>query len=209
MKSKLLYLLAIILCCVLSVQAQSVTGITPSSGHRGQALTVTITGSGTHFITASPTLVALFSSATSTAITGTVTGASSNTSLTVLFSIPLNTLEGIWSLLTVNTDDGEMVLNNAFTILTAGVKEQTVNQPALSVYPNPTTDMLNIGKLEKVTEVSIYDVSGKMVHSIQEPARNPDGPLRISTGPLRLLPGTYVMTVRTSSGVRYCRFVKE
>jgi hypothetical protein len=56
-----------------------------------------------------------------------------------------------------------LVLNGGFEDWTTGIDETVHGNLSLSVYPNPTADILKIGLPGKVNSVFIYDITGRMV----------------------------------------------
>ena len=51
-----------------------------------------------------------------------------------------------------------------------GTSEVNASKNNVKVYPNPFTDVLNIADVSKVKFISIMDVSGKLVKTIDKPA---------------------------------------
>jgi len=78
---------------------------------------------------------------------------------------------------------------------TAGIKKLE-----LSIYPNPTTEILNVKTLEKVLEVSIFDVTGKQIN-----AKIINGQINVSP----LLKGNYILKVVTDKAVYQEKFIKK
>ena len=69
----------------------------------------------------------------------------------------------------------------------------------LVVYPNPATDFINIKSMKiDIEKVFIHDLSGKMVYSGNE--------RRISVS--HLPSSTYVISIKTSDGVKSFKFIK-
>ena len=67
------------------------------------------------------------------------------------------------------------------------------------VYPNPTTDFLNILTDEQILEVSIFDINGKQILKLNEKR------LDVSN----LTSGIYLIEVKTASGKSILKFVKK
>lgn len=73
-------------------------------------------------------------------------------------------------------------------------------QLALSIYPNPTSDILNIKTEEKIKNISIFDFSGKKV-GVQVKGSEVD----VKT----LTPGNYIISIETAAGVTTEKFIKK
>ena len=71
---------------------------------------------------------------------------------------------------------------------------------ALFIYPNPAGSQLNVLTSSKIAEaIYIYDVSGKIIYSQEDPSLNEFGVLVVDLGDIRS--GIYFLTLRTSEGV--------
>ncbi|WP_027376685.1 T9SS type A sorting domain-containing protein [Kaistella palustris] len=66
----------------------------------------------------------------------------------------------------------------------------TKSKFALSVYPNPATDVINLRSAEKISEISIFDLSGKLVKTAAETSVNVQD----------LAKGSYVVSVKYANG---------
>lgn len=75
---------------------------------------------------------------------------------------------------------------------------------ALNVYPNPATTLLNVEAAGAISEVAVYDLSGRMVlsHQVSE-----EGAVALSIA--NLSAGTYVVKVQTQNGIEHKTFVKR
>lgn len=83
---------------------------------------------------------------------------------------------------------------------TLAVKETDKN---LSIYPNPTSDILFIRAVnEKVETVSIFDMSGKTIFTDSSSAK-----LRINVRPFPT--GAYLILVKTPTGNKTFKFIKK
>jgi hypothetical protein len=58
-----------------------------------------------------------------------------------------------------NTNGNKLVIINDATLATSDTKAK----PKFSIYPNPTTDFINIQGDEKIREAAVYEMSGKLV----------------------------------------------
>ncbi|SHM14819.1 DUF5074 domain-containing protein [Chryseobacterium polytrichastri] len=81
------------------------------------------------------------------------------------------------------------------TLATAEVKKIE-----LGIYPNPTSDVLNIKTQEKIVSAVIFDLSGKMINA---PINN--GQINVST----LTKGMYILKVVTDKAVYQQKFIKN
>lgn len=83
----------------------------------------------------------------------------------------------------------------ASTLATVEVKKLQ-----LGIYPNPTSDVLNIKTQEKIVSAVIFDLSGKMINA---PINN--GQINVST----LTKGMYILKVVTDKAVYQQKFIKN
>lgn len=107
--------------------------ISPNSGNKGQALLVTITGVNTTFTQSSNTTVALTSlTGGGTPIVTPTALAQNNTTLRTLISIPSDATPGQYTLIVSTSNDGNLILPNAFTVTggTSGTPKITAVTPS-------------------------------------------------------------------------------
>lgn len=81
-----------------------------------------------------------------------------------------------------------------------GVNDLVSFENAIAIYPNPTSDMLNIKSKDKVTAVSISDMSGKRIE-----ARVINNTVDVRG----LQSGTYIINVVTEAGNSSQKFIKK
>jgi len=81
------------------------------------------------------------------------------------------------------------------TLATAEVKKLQ-----FGIYPNPTTDVLNIKTQDKITNALIFDLSGKMIN-----AQINNGQINVSS----LTKGMYILKVVTDKAVYQQKFIKN
>jgi hypothetical protein len=74
----------------------------------------------------------------------------------------------------------------------------------LSLYPNPTSDILHLNGLQNQSLVAIYDVTGKMVLQV-EVDKNSNNSINIAS----LNPGFYQCSIRQSTQTSVLSFVKQ
>ncbi|QQQ28568.1 T9SS-dependent choice-of-anchor J family protein [Chryseobacterium indoltheticum] len=81
-----------------------------------------------------------------------------------------------------------------------GVNDVQATKSLLSIYPNPTTDFLNIKTEKSIGNVSVFDISGKNVN-VKSDGDKID---------VRSLPaGTYLINIETKDGVSTEKFIKK
>jgi len=87
----------------------------------------------------------------------------------------------------------------AYSFCSLGTGETKTKENSLSIYPNPTTQLLYIGKEsdKKYSEISIIDMSGKLV--IQKRDHQAGKAIDVSV----LVPATYMIVSKTADGRIY------
>lgn len=85
--------------------------------------------------------------------------------------------------------------------------DDNINQNKLEVYPNPVVDKLNlkISDIVEISEIQIMDISGKTVMKF-DGVKDQNNYFSLDVGDL--LPGTYIVMVKTSNYVYHRKFVK-
>ncbi|MFC3159886.1 Por secretion system C-terminal sorting domain-containing protein [Chryseobacterium arachidis] len=89
---------------------------------------------------------------------------------------------------------------------TLGTGEVKPKENSLSIYPNPASQFLYIGREadKKYAEVSIIDMSGKLIQQKKDHQYNE--PINVSS----LIPGTYLVVSKTKDGKLYRnKFIKK
>lgn len=90
------------------------------------------------------------------------------------------------------------------TIIVSQTATLGVNNNALSIitlYPNPTSDFLNIKTSQKISKIEIYDMSGKLIKS----ERLKEEKINVQS----LLKGNYLLKIQTENGVVNSKFIKN
>lgn len=85
--------------------------------------------------------------------------------------------------------------------MTTGIEQQA--ESYLRIYPNPTTDFIQISGLNGNTKIEIYNLSGKLleISNMQFSSNRID---------IRTLPkGIYMLKVHNQNGVEIAKFIKE
>jgi hypothetical protein len=83
------------------------------------------------------------------------------------------------------------------TVTTIGIEEP--HSSVVTVYPNPTSDQLQVNSEEQVEEILIHDLFGAVVQQENTP----------SFSVANLASGVYLLQVKTNEGIVHSRFVKE
>ncbi|KMQ68195.1 secretion protein [Chryseobacterium sp. FH2] len=144
-----------------------------------------------------------------------------NTSLAIVKTVKSNTNPSVVSAV-INTND-ELVLapqgNGSSEVVVSfnsngKVVEKTlsvnaisgalstveVKKTQLSIYPNPVTDILNIKTQDKVLDIAVYDISGRLMNTKLENSQ-----VNVST----LLKGIYIVKIVTDKAVYQQKLIKN
>lgn len=84
------------------------------------------------------------------------------------------------------------------TLATSEVSK--VSSSSVSVFPNPTTDVLNIKSKDKVNSIEIYDISGRKVSAEL---------VGDKVNVRHLNPGSYIINIETKAGKTTEKFIKK
>ncbi|MEI6433849.1 MAG: T9SS type A sorting domain-containing protein [Bacteroidota bacterium] len=101
--------------------------------------------------------------------------------------------------LTVTNPNGTNSVTKTNYIYVGGVGMNDISAPAVSVFPNPASDQINIICGDQIQKITLLDISGKEVYSGVEKNIN------IS----KLQTGIYFIRTVTGKGVSTIRFIKE
>lgn len=88
----------------------------------------------------------------------------------------------------------------AVTSITGSLATAEVKKVEFTIYPNPVSDILNIRTQEKILNVSLYDMSGKMVNT-----QFRDGQINVSSLPK----GVYMVIAKTEDAVYQQKLIKK
>ena len=100
----------------------------------------------------------------------------------------------------VSSDNYMMMVDDfKITATTLGTSETAIKK-TLSIYPNPTTDIINVITKDKITDISVYDLSGKKMTI--ERANN-------FINVKHLQNGTYIINIETPEGKSSQKFIKK
>lgn len=110
------------------------------------------------------------------------------------------------ALITHEVDDSELGMVD-FTPLgmceDVGVSELNVGH--LSVYPNPATDQINIEASDKIENIRVFDLHGRLILNGEEESKQQTSTLNLS----ELDQGLYLLQVETEAGLQSKRFFKK
>lgn len=83
-------------------------------------------------------------------------------------------------------------------------EEETLNEVTVKVFPNPTTDVLNIESItQQLTEVSIVDLNGRLVKSLEVDSNVVNANIQ------DLKPGLYIVNISNNETTISRKFIKE
>lgn len=143
--------------------------ISPTGADPGQTLTITITGTNTHFSQGSATYAYIdldFSQGSSTMLVSGNVSVANDTLMAAQFTIPAVVTPAYYSL-HVSAGQGEMIAPNSLAIpSTIGINENSNNEISLSAFPNPYVDQVVLtAELKKFSpvEIKIFSSTGKKV----------------------------------------------
>ncbi len=101
---------------------------------------------------------------------------------------------------TVGFDNISAQFGNSSTLSVADGNIVEINKRSISIYPNPTSDILNIKTDSKINAVSVVDMTGRKV----------DVKLNDTQVDVRSLPaGTYLINIETKDGISTKKFIKK
>ena len=98
---------------------------------------------------------------------------------------------------------GYLLMDNIMvTDSVLSTSENLLSKNSVNIYPNPTSDYLNIKTDKKITEMTVYDISGKKVFS----SNSSDRKIDVS----QLAKGTYILTIKSADGtMSNQKFIKK
>ena len=100
------------------------------------------------------------------------------------------------------TDQDFISVDDVTVTATSLMAVSDVNKKSVSIYPNPTTEVLNLNVNSKVNSADIYDLSGKLVRNVTVSSDK-----KVNVKDLRN--GTYVLKVNTEAGSTSHKFIKK
>mgnify|MGYP003574935161 CR=1 FL=1 len=103
--------------------------------------------------------------------------------------------------LVISFNSNGKVVEKTLTVISSSLAATAdVKKLELSIYPNPTTEILNVKTLDKVLEVSVFDVTGKQIN-----AKFVNGQINVSALPK----GNYILRIVTDRSVYQEKFIKK
>jgi hypothetical protein len=112
-----------------------------------------------------------------------------------------------WTVASSMIDAGVTFSTNCNNACSSAPTEIAEFSPAVSLYPNPASDMITIdteGLTGKICEVSIYDLSGQLVDRQRNASKNH---IEINTSTFQS--GMYWCTVKTNIGQTQVKFIVQ
>ncbi|WP_028121539.1 T9SS-dependent choice-of-anchor J family protein [Epilithonimonas tenax] len=100
------------------------------------------------------------------------------------------------------TDQDFISIDDVTVKATSLLAISDVAKKSVSIYPNPTTEILNVNVNSKINSADIYDFSGKLVRNVTVSADN-----KVNVKDLKN--GTYVLRVNTEAGSTSHKFIKK
>ncbi len=103
----------------------------------------------------------------------------------------------------VTVDTVAAIIENEWGDLVAGIFTEP-NIFTYSMYPNPAITLLNIDNTSDVSQIDVYDVTGKLARTVQL-----DAAPSVSIDVAELQAGVYIINVYNKKGVQTSKFVKN
>lgn len=94
-------------------------------------------------------------------------------------------------------------INDVWSDIDAGIFGEP-NQFTYSMYPNPVITMLNIDNTSDVSQIDVFDVTGKLVRTVQVEYAQ-----KVIIDVADLQAGVYVVNVHNNNGTQTSKFVKN
>ena len=100
----------------------------------------------------------------------------------------------------INFNSNGRVVEKTISVSSSSLTTGEIKKLQLSIYPNPTTDILNIKTQDKLLEASVFDFSGRQIE-----VKIADEKVIVS----QLSKGTYILKVVTDKAVYQQKFIKK
>ena len=97
----------------------------------------------------------------------------------------------------------EQIISPAFKVEQATLGVEDISNYNLVIYPNPVDEILNISHLKEISNIWIYDVSGKQVYT--ENSNNKKAKIDVSY----LSPGIYIVKAKVQGVIKTFKIVKR
>ncbi|MGB5418831.1 T9SS type A sorting domain-containing protein, partial [Algibacter sp.] len=98
-----------------------------------------------------------------------------------------------------------IITNNAQTAIQSPLSKKDFDNTIIAIYPNPAQNKLFIEGENGIKSVTIYDISGRLIHQISYLGHS--NSREVSTE--NLVQGTYLVKIKTASGESIRKIVKE
>lgn len=204
---KLLFAFLMIVLSTTFIKAQTITSVSPDTAAQGSVLTITISGVGTHFLSATGTNVWLEKGLD--IINPTSFNATSETALTAGLTLSSGEPVGPYDVIVQNSLDGTLTLAGGFNVVLIVGMNYTSKDINLVVYPNPACDYVFVSsKLTEINDVdiSLLDYTGKAIKKIEKKNVNSfNEKMNINDFPA----GVYYLVVKVNDIYYTKKFVKK
>lgn len=142
-----------------NVNQPQLVSVTPNSAYCGDVFSVTISGQNTNFLQGTGTIT-WFQQGSSTIIYPNSYNATSATSITANYTIPLTAIQGYYDTYTYNVTDGIIQLNSSFYLNQyVGISEINTNND-VQIYPNPSSTYFYLDiKSDSKEDVSVQIIN--------------------------------------------------
>ena len=91
--------------------------------------------------------------------------------------------------------------NEACALISVGIDDQKANKTEISIYPNPTKNLVIINSFEIINKITVYDISGKIIEKISCEENNIT--LEITAFP----DGLYLLKIETETKVSFQKLI--
>lgn len=186
---------------------KSITNVAPNNGTQGQTLNVTITGLNTNFTTGSLSFYFIRQGSPTNNIQALNVTATSDTQANLQIGIDLATLPGVYDIGYYNFNDGAILKANAFTVNELVIGTPEVNKATAQIYPNPASQVINIASNQTIEEITITDITGRLV-ATKKP-ENKQTTIELNIGELQIPKGIYIVKVQGLKGLVTKKIVIE
>lgn len=105
-----------------------------------------------------------------------------------------------------NNNTGDIIKTSSITYLanTTGIQENTASNSFLSVFPNPTTEVLHLFSSELFNDGKIYSIDGKLVKTVSEQEL-----ISKTIAVTELNNGLYYLHISAGSKILVAKFLKK
>lgn len=102
----------------------------------------------------------------------------------------------------VTTDTVAATFNDVWAVEPAGIFNEP-NEFTYSMYPNPVLTVLNIDNTSDVSQIDVFDATGRMVRTVEVTTAN----VTIDVAELQV--GVYIVNVHNDKGTQTSKFIKN